>query len=823
MAKRSIKRNNRVIALLAGIVLALGLLPAAAFADGETGGGSNSDMPLATTTPVGSAKAGSQAYQLWVGDVQVTEGNASNILGDGTAVYVGNGSKGTLTLKNASINEKHIWNDEGQDANIHAFGIDLTIKLEGTNTVGESGYSSAYDGIHVDGDGCSLTFEGEGSLTATGYYRGIQVNGFSLTINGGTVTGVAENGRGIEANGIKANRGTLTGRTTGTEYGNVGISGCDEEITLADGMAVLDPDGGKVEKKDDFYAVRDANGNATENAAIGPKSISLWVGDVQVDAFNKSDILGDGTAVYVGDESKGTLTLKNAKVTKEHVSWVMPSTGYGYKANVSASNIDLTIEFDGENAIGDGDADAGIHIDGGSLTFKGEGSMTAKGRVYGICGEYSNLIMISGSVTGVANDGRGVVAQGIQAKGGILTGETSGIQDDGVGINSYEEGITLGEGVVVLEPDGGKIVKEDNGNRVSYKVQNADGSVARKATIAAIHTVTYKVVDGTWSDGSTAVKTESVVYGSTPANVPTGMKAAAGYTGGAWDTNPVGAKITNNTTFTYAFTAIPKKATLTFDLAGGTLDGKTGTVTIEANVGDTVKLPSAPTKDGYTFKYWKGSEYAAGAEYKVEGDHAFTAEWDKNAPVTHTVTFDANGHGKAPDAQEVEDGEKAKKPANPTADGYTFGGWYTDKDCKNAFDFSAPVTSDITLYAKWAKNAPVTHTVTFDANGHGKAPDAQEVEDGKKAKKPSNPTADGYTFGGWYTDKDCKNAFDFSKPVTEDITLYAKWTKKSSSSTKSTSAKTGDPTGGIVVALSATAAVALCLALLAVSRRRRRG
>ena len=71
-------------------------------------------------------------------------------------------------------------------------------------------------------------------------------------------------------------------------------------------------------------------------------------------------------------------------------------------------------------------------------------------------------------------------------------------------------------------------------------------------------------------------------------------------------------------------------ATLTFDLAGGTLDGKTGTITVTANVGDTIELPGAPSRDGYTFKYWKGSEYEAGAEYTVEGDHEFTAEWEKD-------------------------------------------------------------------------------------------------------------------------------------------------------------------------------------------------
>ena len=79
-------------------------------------------------------------------------------------------------------------------------------------------------------------------------------------------------------------------------------------------------------------------------------------------------------------------------------------------------------------------------------------------------------------------------------------------------------------------------------------------------------------------------------------------------------------------------THVANKGVLTFDLGGGTLDGKTGTITIEANVGDTIKLPGAPTRDGYTFKCWKGSEYEAGADYVVpEGGHEFTAEWEKDS------------------------------------------------------------------------------------------------------------------------------------------------------------------------------------------------
>ena len=67
--------------------------------------------------------------------------------------------------------------------------------------------------------------------------------------------------------------------------------------------------------------------------------------------------------------------------------------------------------------------------------------------------------------------------------------------------------------------------------------------------------VTYKVVNGTWSDGSTTDRKETVQSGSKPASVPTGMKASQGYTGGAWDTNPVNTTITGAKTFTYTFTA----------------------------------------------------------------------------------------------------------------------------------------------------------------------------------------------------------------------------------------------------------------------------
>lgn len=73
----------------------------------------------------------------------------------------------------------------------------------------------------------------------------------------------------------------------------------------------------------------------------------------------------------------------------------------------------------------------------------------------------------------------------------------------------------------------------------------------------------------------------------------------------------------------------------------------------------------------------------------------------------YTVTFDANGKDAAmPDSQCVKEGKAATEPSTkPRCKGYTFAGWYTDSACTKAYDFSAAMTADMTLYAKWTKNA----------------------------------------------------------------------------------------------------------------------
>ena len=162
-------------------------------------------------------------------------------------------------------------------------------------------------------------------------------------------------------------------------------------------------------------------------------------------------------------------------------------------------------------------------------------------------------------------------------------------------------------------------------------------------------------------------------------------------------------------------------------------------------------------------------------------------------PSIFTVTFDDNKPdgvdaevNDMPPAIEVTEGEKAQEPStSPTLDGYKFIDWYTTSDADTPFDFETAIFEDITLYAKWIKEGTeiTKYTVTFDANKPADAeadvtgiPSEIKVNEGEKIPEPSSdPSLAGYTFEGWYESADAETVFDFSTPITSDITLYAHW------------------------------------------------
>lgn len=69
-------------------------------------------------------------------------------------------------------------------------------------------------------------------------------------------------------------------------------------------------------------------------------------------------------------------------------------------------------------------------------------------------------------------------------------------------------------------------------------------------------------------------------------------------------------------------------------------------------------------------------------------------------------------------------------------------------------------------------------TVTFNTDGGSTV--AEQIRANAPATKPSEPTKDGYDFGGWYTDEAFTTEYTFteSEKVTQALTLYAKWTKE---------------------------------------------
>lgn len=143
---------------------------------------------------------------------------------------------------------------------------------------------------------------------------------------------------------------------------------------------------------------------------------------------------------------------------------------------------------------------------------------------------------------------------------------------------------------------------------------------------------------------------------------------------------------------------------------------------------------------------------------------------------SYDVKFNNNGKPATnmPVDQQVKKGEKATKPQqNPTTIGnFGFAGWYTNQACTGVqFDFNTPITSDITLYAKWEANTSVT--VTFMVNDD--VYDTKTAEIGGTVTLPENPTdPNGGTFAGWFLE-DGTTQLSSTTIISADTTVTAKF------------------------------------------------
>lgn len=134
---------------------------------------------------------------------------------------------------------------------------------------------------------------------------------------------------------------------------------------------------------------------------------------------------------------------------------------------------------------------------------------------------------------------------------------------------------------------------------------------------------------------------------------------------------------------------------------------------------------------------------------------------------TYTITFDSKDGSSVSAITGIESGSVTTKPNDPTKEGYIFDGWLNGE---TAYDWTQPVTSNLTLTAKWLK----LYTVKF-MDGETELSKII-VADGKVASKPGLFTVDAKKGTGITKWIDSENKeFDFSTPITADLELTAKW------------------------------------------------
>ena len=168
--------------------------------------------------------------------------------------------------------------------------------------------------------------------------------------------------------------------------------------------------------------------------------------------------------------------------------------------------------------------------------------------------------------------------------------------------------------------------------------------------VATTAMVTFRIANGTWADGSTADKQILILLHEgkgtlDAADIPTGMKADSGYTGGTWDRQP-----------------------------DTTADAVTGNLL-------------------YTYSFHRDGGHGG------NGGHGGSTRY--------TLTYVSNG-GTEYKAERYSSGTTVKLSKTPVREGYHFTGWYADKNLTDKID-RIQMTKNKTVYAGWEKNASELH------------------------------------------------------------------------------------------------------------------
>ena len=291
-----------------------------------------------------------------------------------------------------------------------------------------------------------------------------------------------------------------------------------------------------------------------------------------------------------------------------------------------------------------------------------------------------------------------------------------------------------------------------------------------------IYTVTYNLNDGIVS---TENRTSFTKFDTFTLNNPTkrgytfvGWTGSNGATPETTVTIPIGTRENLN----YEANWTEDRYTIIYNLDGGNADN-TREYTINSN---NITL-NIPTKTGYTFKGWTGTDLTQKTlnvtiPSNSVGNREYTANWQAN---TYTVIFNKNTGSGSMANQEITYDVKTNLKSNVfTKTGYTFAGWNTEadgngKEYRDKAEVENLITDgEITLYAQWMVN---NYEVTF--TNDNATYEVQLVKYNEKASKPVDPSKDDATFVGWYLNN---NLYDFESNVTENIELIARYYKEPS-------------------------------------------
>ncbi len=268
---------------------------------------------------------------------------------------------------------------------------------------------------------------------------------------------------------------------------------------------------------------------------------------------------------------------------------------------------------------------------------------------------------------------------------------------------------------------------------------------------ANANTVTWNASNnGGTVNGQNSVTT-SVNTGA-KATAPSYTPVKAGHTFKGWYTSATGGNLYSTVTVSAAQTFYAQFTANSYTATWNANGGTPASTTTSPSYGAKLTLPTQPTKAGYAFAGWYtaangGTQVTSSTTYNTAGNVTYHAHWTTNS---YTVTWNM-GDGKTETTNQGY-GEKLVMPSgSPVKAGHTFLGWFTAEKGGTEVTENTTYTTDgpTTYYAQFTANH---YSITWDL-GDGKTETTGQTY-GEKLILPTEPTKDGYSFLGWFTEKD---------------------------------------------------------------------